>query len=76
MNLFFNTSALLKSGLAVAAIAVAVINFSQTNNYAKIAGAISNANAAPLGCITAQNQVCSGYSTDGLFWSVSNAENM
>jgi hypothetical protein len=73
MNLFKKKSTLLKSGLAVAAIAVAAVNFSQANGDVKKIVNVSDANA--LNCLSAQSTFCFGYTSDGLWHFVSNAEN-
>ena len=73
MRLFSNTSSLLKTGVAVAAVAVAAVNFSQANNTVKKVVTVSDANA--LTCPSTPNLHCTGYTSDGLWHDVSNAEN-
>jgi hypothetical protein len=73
MRLFSNTSSLLKTGLAVAAVAVAAVNFSQTTANAERVLTVSDANA--LICPSAANQICTGVTEDGLPHTITNAEN-
>jgi uncharacterized membrane protein len=74
MNLFLKTSTLLKTGLAVAAVAVAAVNFSQTNANTERVLTVSDANA--LDCLSAANKLCTGYTSDGLYHEATNSENI
>jgi len=79
MNLFQKKSALIKSGIVVVAMAVAVINFSQTNNKSNISSVakIPDANAGAL--CSGTSGFCSGSFTDSNgvvhYYTVSNSEN-
>jgi len=78
MNLLQKKSTLIKSGIVVVAMAVAAINFSQTNNKSNFSSAtkIDDANAAT--CVGSTG-FCSGSFTDSNgvvhYYTVSNSEN-
>ena len=74
MNLFSKTSTIVKSGIAVLAFGIAVVNFSQANNKVASVTTVSDANAN-LVCISVQNQTCTGKTDDGVEHTVTNAEN-
>ena len=77
MNFFSKKSNLIKSGLAVVAIAVAVVNYSQSNAKGRPASIdkISDANATDH-CQSSPNKSCYELTPDGLWHTTTNAENI
>lgn len=76
MNFFSKKSNLLKSGFAVAAIALALTNYSQSNARGKsvsIVG-VSEANADTY-CNSAASKTCTFKTSDGYTHTTTNAEN-
>ena len=85
MKNLFQKSSLLKSGLAVAALAIGVINYSQSNeSYSALLPKIIRANASvrlvenPGGgtnpCAVELNSTCSFTTSDGIPHTTSNAK--
>lgn len=76
MNFFAKKSNLMKSGIAVAAVAIALINYSQSNANGKSVSVakISDANAAD-NCRSNPSTSCYELTSDGLWHSTTNAEN-
>ncbi len=79
MNLLQKTSALIKSGTVVVAIAVAAINFSQTNNKSNFSSVAKIADADATVLCQGSSGFCSGSYTDSNgvvhYYTVSNSEN-
>lgn len=78
MNLLQKKSTLIKSGIVVVAMAVAAINFTQTNNKSNLSSVTKVADANAATCYGTTG-FCSGSFTDSQgvvhYYTVSNSEN-
>lgn len=77
MKLFEKKAILLKSAVAVAAVVISAINFSQANGKVKSTSlaTITEAKAGDMVCPSLLNSWCWGYTDDNVYHEVSNAEN-
>jgi hypothetical protein len=75
MNLLSKKS-IIKTGIAAAAVTVAALNFSQAESVKTLSAVkVSEANAQGDVCISAPGKICIGYSNDGIYHEVADAEN-
>jgi hypothetical protein len=77
MELSSKKTNFLKSAVAVAAVAIAAVNFSQANNKVSVASlaTITDAKADPMVCPDLLNSICYGYTDDGVYHESTNSEN-
>jgi hypothetical protein len=75
MKSFVKKANLLKSGLVMAVLTIVVLNYSQANGHRKSPSVITITTAkADYTCYSASS-TCSGYTSDGVYHTTTNAEN-